>query len=188
VDAVGLDPRSRYVELFWLPVLGPSATWVLRRLVDHLASDPDGVDLDRRDAAREVGIGGPQSRHAPFDRALRRCARYGMVRLDEPGTVAVRRRVAPVPRHQLSRLPADLQRQHRLWERSAPETAELRHRAHLLAADLSVLDEDRGDVERRLLRSGVHPALAYEAAGWAVSFAGAPSAPSAPSAPAPVDP
>lgn len=26
VDAIGFDPRSHYVELFWLNVLGPTAT------------------------------------------------------------------------------------------------------------------------------------------------------------------
>ena len=33
VDSVGFDVRSNYVELFWLNVLGPTATWALRRLV-----------------------------------------------------------------------------------------------------------------------------------------------------------
>ena len=33
VDPVGFDVRSTYVELFWLNILGPSATWALRRLV-----------------------------------------------------------------------------------------------------------------------------------------------------------
>ena len=28
VDPVGFDPRSQYVELFWLNVLGPTATWL----------------------------------------------------------------------------------------------------------------------------------------------------------------
>ena len=28
IDAVGHDPRSSYVEHFWLGVLGPSTTWL----------------------------------------------------------------------------------------------------------------------------------------------------------------
>ena len=32
VDPIGYDPHGRYVELFWLGVLGPTATWLLRRL------------------------------------------------------------------------------------------------------------------------------------------------------------
>src|SRR6187399_2652384 len=38
----GYDPRSAYVERFWLGVLGPSATWLLRRLARGLDSHPDG--------------------------------------------------------------------------------------------------------------------------------------------------
>ena len=36
VDTVGFDVRSPYVERFWLNILGPSASWALRRLVDGL--------------------------------------------------------------------------------------------------------------------------------------------------------
>ena len=36
VDDHGFDPRSRYVEEFWLGVLGPTATWLIRRLVAGL--------------------------------------------------------------------------------------------------------------------------------------------------------
>jgi len=34
VEEVGYDVRSMYVELFWLNVLGPSATWIMRRLTN----------------------------------------------------------------------------------------------------------------------------------------------------------
>ena len=30
VDSLGFDPRSAYVEHFWLGVLGPSAIWAAR--------------------------------------------------------------------------------------------------------------------------------------------------------------
>ena len=33
VDRRGHDPRSSYVEQFWLGTLGPTATWLVRRLV-----------------------------------------------------------------------------------------------------------------------------------------------------------
>ncbi len=32
IDALGHDPRSLYVERFWLGILGPSTTWLLRFL------------------------------------------------------------------------------------------------------------------------------------------------------------
>ena len=33
IDTVGHEVRSPYVEQFWLGLLGPSSTWLLRRLV-----------------------------------------------------------------------------------------------------------------------------------------------------------
>ena len=42
VDQVGHDVRSNYVEAFWLNVLGPTATWTLRRLVAGLDRYPLG--------------------------------------------------------------------------------------------------------------------------------------------------
>jgi hypothetical protein len=66
IDPIGHDPRSRYVELFWLGVLGPTATLLLRRFADGLESYPDGFELDVPDLARSLGIklrasGGPRS-------------------------------------------------------------------------------------------------------------------------------
>ena len=36
VEADGFDPRSPYVETFWLPLLGPSTTLLLRRTKPNL--------------------------------------------------------------------------------------------------------------------------------------------------------
>src|ERR1043165_413866 len=40
LDEVGHDPRSPYVERFWLGVLGPSAVVFMRRLGNELGSHP----------------------------------------------------------------------------------------------------------------------------------------------------
>ena len=32
IDSLGFDPRSTYVETFWLGILGPSTTLLLRRI------------------------------------------------------------------------------------------------------------------------------------------------------------
>ncbi len=122
VESLGFDLRSRYVERFWLPVLGPSATWLLRRIADRLASDPEGFDLPLEDTARALGLGGVGGRHSPFNRALARCARYRALRHAGTGVVAVRRRLAPVPAHLARRFPMTLADEHRRWS-SDPSTA-----------------------------------------------------------------
>lgn len=169
VEAGGLDPRSAYVERFWLPLLGPSATWLLRRIADGLDRSPDGFDLDLDDTARALGLGGLGSRHSPFRRAVLRCARYGLARHAGAGVLAVRRAVTPIPKRHLGRLTLSLQEEHAHWTEPRPVMAFERRRARLLGLDLAVLGQDRAGVERHLLHCGIHPALAYESAGWASS-------------------
>lgn len=172
VDSVGVDPRSLYVETFWLPVLGPSSTWLLRRLVDRLEDEPGGFDLDPDETARSLGLGGAGGRHSPFNRALSRCIRFAIVRATDEGWVAIRRRLSPLPQRHLARLPASLQHRHRSWEAERSELTEpalLRRRVRLLALDLRELGVDTACIERHLLRRGIHPALAFETAAWAWS-------------------
>ena len=45
IDPIGHDPRSRYVELFWLGVLGPTATLLRSRM--YSTSRPSGDQLGR---------------------------------------------------------------------------------------------------------------------------------------------
>ena len=134
VDVSGFDPRSRYAELFWLPVIGPSGAWLLRRLADELELSPEGVWLDAGEVARAIGIGGREGRRSTLDHALERCGRFGCVRRAGAGTVAVRRRLAMVPDHQLRRLPGSLQLLHRTWEHCEGDATEQRRRSDLYAA------------------------------------------------------
>ncbi len=171
-ERTGVDPRSHYAETFWLPVLGPSATWLLRRIADQLDVEPEGFDLDIDETARSLGLGASDSRHSPLRRALERCVHYGVARRPGDDVLGVRRRVPPVPRRQLLRLPTVLQERHRAWEAAEPEPDEavrLRRRARLVALDLRDLGVDDACIERHLLRRGVHPATAFEAARWAWS-------------------
>ncbi|HEY5888143.1 MAG TPA: hypothetical protein VIT24_10480, partial [Acidimicrobiales bacterium] len=78
IDRVGHDPRSRYVEQFWLGILGPSTTWLLRLVAHRLDREPDGFDLDVGDTARCLGLGSPEGRHSPIHRAVERTVRFGL--------------------------------------------------------------------------------------------------------------
>lgn len=170
VGAHGVDVRSGYVERFWLPVLGPSAVLALRRLADYLDLAPDGVDVDLEETARSLGVGGSASRHSPLRRALERCVRFGLARHRGAAALEVRRAVGPLPQRHLLRLPPTLQVEHDRWAARQPEPEALetaRRRARLLALDLLDVTGERGLVEWRLTRWGVHPALAAECATWA---------------------
>lgn len=111
VDDRGFDTQSAYVETFWLGVLGPSATWILRHLAQRLEQSPEGFSVDLDELAGQLGLGTSQRRNAPFRRALGRLVRFGMARWSGPD-LAVRLRVSAVPSRHLGRLPRSVQAEH----------------------------------------------------------------------------
>ncbi len=114
IDLVGHDPRSRYVEQFWLSILGPSATLLVRRLAHGLAEHPDGFDLDTEACARELGLGTKGGKHSPFWRALDRICRFGVAQ--RSGDMLQPRTMLPtLSLRQIKRLPPHLQVAHEAW-------------------------------------------------------------------------
>src|SRR4051794_11499978 len=115
IDRVGHDPRSEYVERFWLGVIGPSCTWFLRRLAVGFDAAPEGFELDVADCARALGLGAGLGRNAPLGRTITRCSQFGLTRRFGRDGLAVRRRVPPLARHHLVRLTDALQAEHARW-------------------------------------------------------------------------
>lgn len=174
IDAVGHDPRSPYVERFWLGVLGPTATWLLRRLVGGLEESPAGFELDLAAAAMELGLGNRSGQHSPFIRSIQRCCRFGAAEMVDGETLRVRRKLPPLTRAQVERLPEELRAAHDRWTdqhaQGTPMALEhLRNRARHLALSLLELGEDGEATERQLHRWRIHPAMAHEATAWAVA-------------------
>lgn len=114
VQRIGHDALGTYVEIFWLGILGPTATWLLRRLAVVAVAHPDGHRLDARDTATALGLGGDVGRAAAFNRALQRLVMFGLARHVD-GAIAIRTVVPPLSMRHLSRLPERLQSAHALW-------------------------------------------------------------------------
>src|SRR5260221_6197613 len=92
LDVLGHDPRSRYVETFWLPTLGPTAVLLLRHLADRFDHSPDGVELVVADASCMLGLGQREGNSSPIVRTLRRLSQFDLACEDpQSPTVAVRR-------------------------------------------------------------------------------------------------
>jgi hypothetical protein len=123
VDRRGHPITGRYVELFWLPVLGPSATFFLRRCALLLDRRPEGMAIDLDQLGPALGLGRSLSSHAPLTRAIDRCVRFGMARRAGTDHLAVRRVAGPLPRHHVDRLPPQLKELHSSWLGRAPQPA-----------------------------------------------------------------
>jgi hypothetical protein len=162
VDTRGYDPRSRYVELFWLGTLGPTATWLLRRLVAGLDEHPDGYRLDLAATARAMGLSYHTGTAGPFGRALARCVMFGIAHQHSDG-FAVRRRLPEVARRHLARLPPEVQAAHDVWLATVPTLDDLQ-RGRLLADAMVAAGDDRELVESQLVRLGIPAATAADLA------------------------
>ena len=169
IDQMGHDPRSPYTERFWLPILGPTTTFLLRHLADRLDQCPDGFDLPLADTAHALGLGTKGGRNSPFLRAIARAVKFNAIQHSGGSSIAVRRRLAPLTRQQVSRLPAPLRAAHDEWNREAirrPDPEQIRRRARRLALSLAELGEPDEAIERQLHRWKIHPAMAHDAVNW----------------------
>ena len=173
VDKVGHDPRSPYVEQFWLGILGPSTTWLLRHMAAMFDVSPDGFDLTLADTARRLGLGEKGGRHSPFVRSIGRCVQFGLAEVDlDAGTLAVRRRLPPLSRRQVLHLPELLQVAHQRWQEAelrTPQLERMRRRARQLALGYLATGSGFDEAERELHALGYHPALAHESVRWALT-------------------
>lgn len=170
VAALGYPAGSTYVERFWLPILGPSTSWLVRHLDEKLRADPEGAVVDLEATAAALGLGNGRGRHSPLVRALHRCCQFGVARAVPDARLAVRRHLPPLTRHQVERLPPSVRAQHVRWravERDASVLDPQHRRARHMALGLAELGEDVTTTEARLVRLECHPVVAHDAARWA---------------------
>ena len=168
VDALGHDPRSSYVERFWLGLLGPATTLLLRRVARDLDAQPDGYWMDVEVTARTLGLVA-RSRHSPFMRSLGRCCQFGLAYPHHESMLAVRRRLPPLSPGQLNRLPDQLAAEHVRWGAPAGGEATLgEDRLTELASTLLELGESIEEADAQLARWRVDPELRQRAlyAAW----------------------
>lgn len=166
VDSLGHDPRSPYVERFWLPSLGPAAVLLLRRVADELDRRPTGFAVPVGDLSQWMGLRFRTDKAPILLHTIDRLGVLGFARIDESGTVAIRRRLATLALRQISRLPPELRAEHAAWvddPARRPGTAADRLRLRRLAAALVEAGDDVGRAEAQLHAMGVHPALAHDA-------------------------
>lgn len=168
-DSLGHDPRSAYVERFWLGVLGPSATWLLRALSYGLEASPTGFALSPREMANVLGIGERTGRYSPMQRAIGRLCQFELARRSEDALIA-RRTIPWLEPRQVRRLTGGLQAEHVLWEEAEVSKSgvdAIRRRAASLAMSTVRTGGSIDDAERSLVRWKVHPSLSRSLAEWA---------------------
>lgn len=101
--------RGEYVELFWLPILGPTAIMFLRRVASDLVTFPDGYVMDNTVMAACMGL---HAHTMAYVSMVNRCARYGMVRTSDHGGLVIRDCLPRLSPRLIDRLHPVLQAEH----------------------------------------------------------------------------
>lgn len=119
VERVGFDACGDYVELFWLPIIGPTATLLLRRLATSAILHPAQCALSTIELAASMGLGSDTGPRGSLARSVHRLVIFGFARMANR-RITVRTVVPPLTLKHLARLPEHLQLAHALWTESDP--------------------------------------------------------------------
>lgn len=90
IDSAGWHATSAYVEGVWLPVLGPTATWLLRRLVAVSTGTATFHEIDLAKLGQAVGLSFSSRRADRVLEAIGRLERFGVAVIDGTGVLRVR--------------------------------------------------------------------------------------------------
>ncbi|MEZ5381857.1 MAG: hypothetical protein R2754_08695 [Microthrixaceae bacterium] len=109
------SPHGAYAERFWLPVIGPSALWLLRWANSELTARGGAFDIGADELSIRLGLGAGTARQSPLRRSLKRLETFQLARRLNESVAEFRPGLAPLSLRQLSRLPVELRREHRAW-------------------------------------------------------------------------
>ena len=170
VDGVGYDLRSRYVERFWLSLLGPTSTCFLRYLADQFETTTDEFELDLISCSAAIGLGRGVGRTSAMSKTIGRCCSFKVARMVNRRTLEVRQRLAPLSTRQVKQLPDPLRDEHARWlhDHTDPATqAALTVQARRLALSLLRWGVNVEGTEQQLQRWRFPSAIAQAATTWA---------------------
>jgi hypothetical protein len=102
--------QHQYVEMLWLPVIGPSSTWLLRRLSGWALACPEGLTVVLPELSESLGLGWSSGPNSSLQRSMRRLMMFGLACWGDSFEVATQ--VPAVSERQLARMSPGLVRAH----------------------------------------------------------------------------
>ncbi|MYG94536.1 MAG: hypothetical protein F4138_06035 [Acidimicrobiia bacterium] len=110
-EQTGHDPRSLYVEQYWLSVIGPTATWFMRYVAHEFDRYPNGFELSVPEISLQLGVSPKCGNRSGLHRTLERLVVFRLAAQGHAG-FAVRRQLPHLNNAQIRRLPQHLKRSH----------------------------------------------------------------------------
>ena len=112
---------SEYFDTYWLPVIGPSASWAMIKLakLNELTAHPEvSLPFGLGQFGASLGLTSRVTLNSPIINMMMRLFRFGFIRLEgeHAVTVVVSDRCARLSKGQVDRLPPYLRIGHKLIE------------------------------------------------------------------------
>ncbi len=105
--------RSFYLERFWLGILGPSSTWLLRMILMELEQSDNFKLMSAEELCLRMGLSANTSWNSPFSRSLRRLLDFKLAKQFGLGHIAICQYVPPLSCRQIKSLTAESLNIHR---------------------------------------------------------------------------
>ena len=160
VSFLANDP---YIDKFWLPILGPTATLLLHELMSKALIKNDPFHSSIGELSTCIGVGNREGSASPIAKNLKRLCDFGLIsKYNELFYVPTN--IEQMPEDKLRKLSYTLQSEHKRWIYCLSEDAlaTQRQKASFLFASLTLKLTETHEILKALSRSGLHPSIIGE--------------------------
>lgn len=154
-----------YIETFWLPVLGPTATWLMNELCFQALTSSGSFTIPTHEMSLRVGTGSREGTSSPVVKQLSRLCQAHVVYRYSQSEYLVPRTIEPVKKPLILKLSDEQLARHEKWmdrlQTSPAETQKKRVRA--LVTRLEMMGSSEATISTALLSTGLHPSIIGQA-------------------------
>ncbi len=154
-----------YIETFWLPLLGPTATWLMNDLCLRALIQQDSFSLQLNEISLRIGIGSREGSSSPVMKQLSRLCQAHVLYRHGENEYLVPRTIEPPRTEMFYKLKEHKRLHHKLWmTRLLDSPAETqRRRIRALVTRLEMMGFNAPIISTTLLATGLHPSIIGEA-------------------------
>jgi len=154
----GNDP---YIEQFWLPFLGPTATLLLRNLSILALIKKPWFDYDAEELSRILGTGKRSSVSSPVIKQLSRLNRFGLIKQQNTQSILISPWVPTLNQDLVLKLPSNEKIRHHEWleKITANHVHTFSKRLEHLITGMELMGIANEEIVIAVLNSGMHPSI-----------------------------
>ncbi|MFN8016246.1 MAG: hypothetical protein U0R17_06550 [Acidimicrobiia bacterium] len=154
-----------YIEQFWLPLLGPTATLLINNLTLKSLSNSQTFYISKAELSLSLGTGYRSGDSSPIQKQLIRLSRNKLIYQINSNEYLIPKIVPQLGITQISKLSNTLRTQHDAWitRLEISPISTFRRKIKQLVLKLQSLDYDNQKVKNILNSTGLHPSIIAEA-------------------------